>query len=143
MTFDGHAYLIVSGQYIFATALTKARQMTYKGLPGHLVTITSADEYNFIRRAMNAHGTWIGLSDADSEGNWVFVDGPETGTKATATDYLLWSQGQPDASNANSDCVMISYEGYAAYSCDLLVNFIVEFECVAEDMPGRCNSKLS
>jgi hypothetical protein len=141
MTFDGHAYLIVSGEYDFATARTKARQMTYKGLPGHLATITSSGEYNFLRWTMNAQHTWIALSDADSEGNWIFVDGPENGRKATASAFLLWVLDEPDTNGDNDDCAAIFFYGYGAFSCASEFNYVVEFECVAEDMPGRCNSK--
>ena len=43
---------------------------------------------------------WIGLTDRDSEGQWVWHD---TDNAPTYTDWLV---GQPDNSKANEDCAL-------------------------------------
>jgi hypothetical protein len=76
---NGHFYQFVSAPGICWTAAkTAAENMTFNGLKGYLVTITSAAENAFM---FNKVGTtaWIGGSDAGQEGVWRWVTGPEAG----------------------------------------------------------------
>jgi hypothetical protein len=89
---NGHYYEIVHGRWdsplipsnpSFSLALSHAESKSHLGIRGHLVTITSQSEQDFL---LNAFGNprlgewlWIGASDAQVEGEWRWVSGPETG----------------------------------------------------------------
>jgi hypothetical protein len=109
---NGHFYQFVYAPGICWTAARDAaKQMTFNGLQGYLVTITSPDENAFM---FNKVGTtaWIGGSDQDQEGVWKWMDGPEAGQQfsgqvkydwcAAATpgqlagSYHNWSGGEPN-----------------------------------------------
>ncbi|KAL4218161.1 hypothetical protein ACF0H5_022897 [Mactra antiquata] len=73
-----------------------------------LVHIESADENNFLKQEMSqliADRWWIGLSDDDIEGKFVWYG---TTSKPEFTD---WSAGNPSDSLHNEDCVeLIRYQ---------------------------------
>ena len=55
------------------------QRRTFNGLRGYLANITSQDEHEFLRTKTQATA-WIGGSDLEAEGTWVWLDGPESGT---------------------------------------------------------------
>jgi hypothetical protein len=69
-------------------ASAEAATFEFQGVTGHLATITSAEENEFLRQARMLGPFWIGASDRDVEGEWRWVVGPEAGT-------LFWLGG-PD-----------------------------------------------
>lgn len=78
---------------------------------GHLVTISSKEEENIVERVLGSHSCyWIGLSDNETEGSFVWV----TGEPLT---YTKWADGQPDNYDDREDWVMITardiqYDGW-------------------------------
>ena len=96
-----NAYRLVQTASTFADARTGAAALSFGGAAGHLVTITSSAEQQELLATLvnpNSPGTialanpWIALSDALREGNWQWVDGPETGTTVQTP---LWASGNP------------------------------------------------
>ncbi|CAN0430572.1 unnamed protein product, partial [Discosporangium mesarthrocarpum] len=76
---NGHFYEFVSAPGISWTdAKAQAEARTYNGQSGYLVTITSAAENQFAFDKIKQQG-WIGASDAEVEGQWKWVGGPEAG----------------------------------------------------------------
>lgn len=94
---NGHYYAFFNGagdeRFIrpampFADALTRAASISHLGVPGHLATITSQVEQDFVLKhfkelersqfRMNDK-FWIAASDAAVEGEWRWVAGPEAG----------------------------------------------------------------
>ncbi|MEQ8329920.1 MAG: right-handed parallel beta-helix repeat-containing protein [Longimicrobiales bacterium] len=92
---NGHYYeWVPSGSVLWTTARTAAEARTAYGLPGHLVTITSAAELAFLGTVQNdsiqtSWRPWIGLSDAATEGTFVWVTGEPFS-------FSNWSVGEPN-----------------------------------------------
>lgn len=59
-----------------ARAAAEARSLN--GLQGYLATVTSQEENDFILTKLGGWG-WMGASDAEEEGIWKWVTGPEAG----------------------------------------------------------------
>lgn len=89
----GHYYLF---QPNIGVTWTNARDLaaasSYYGLQGYLATILSADEAKLIGEQASGTG-WIGGSDAETEGVWKWVTGPEAGNVMT---YTFWNTGEPN-----------------------------------------------
>jgi uncharacterized repeat protein (TIGR02543 family) len=78
---NGHTYRYVSGSVTYAQAVTAANAATKSGLKGYLVNITSADEQTFQYSKITNSNPWIGGREVTTNGNWVWSDGPESGTQ--------------------------------------------------------------
>ncbi|KAL9963762.1 hypothetical protein ACROYT_G027300 [Oculina patagonica] len=65
-----------------------------------LVKIESADKNDFIKSLLGEGYYWIGLTDAETEGDWKWSDG------SNFTGYANWISGDPNNYN-NEDCVGI------------------------------------
>jgi gliding motility-associated-like protein len=88
-----HYYLFVPSIGItWTNAKIAAEASTYYGLKGYLATILAADEAKLIGEQASGTG-WIGGSDAETEGIWKWVTGPETGTVMS---YTFWNSGEPN-----------------------------------------------
>jgi len=75
---------------------------TCQSYGGNLAVITSAEENEFLANILTIQSAYIGLSDADSQGNYTWCDG-------SALEYTNWYPGQPNNYNNNQDyCEMLS-----------------------------------
>ena len=69
----GSCYVYITNAQNWTTAENKC-----KGHGGHLVTIDNAEENQFILLMVNGHsprGIWIGLTDQDHEGHFIWSSG--------------------------------------------------------------------
>ncbi|KAI8510957.1 hypothetical protein Bbelb_118730 [Branchiostoma belcheri] len=57
----------------------------------------------FIYNLAGGPHRWIGLTDIDSEGQWLFADGQTL----ASTGYTNWNTGEPNAYYPNEDCVEV------------------------------------
>jgi len=90
---NGHWYEHITVAQSFHDAVAEAETRTHLGLAGHLVTIGSAAENEFVHGLTQASATWLGASDVTVEGEWRWVSGPETGQLLT---YTNWGPGEPN-----------------------------------------------
>lgn len=79
-------------------------QRTAVANEGHLVAINSALENEFIASRLIEREAYIGLTDSDTEGSFLWVNGDPLG-------YENWKAGQPDNDN-NQDVVEMNAQGY-------------------------------
>lgn len=77
---DGHLYLYVDAPGIsWDNALAAASFEEFGGYTGHLVTITSEEEMDYIVETAGGREAWIAGSDRGDEGVWRWMAGPEEG----------------------------------------------------------------
>ncbi|MUP37247.1 MBG domain-containing protein, partial [Labilibaculum euxinus] len=111
----GHFYEFINSTLYWDAAKTAASAKTYYGLQGYLATVTSAEENSFVKSKISSYNSWLGGSDALTEGSWLWVSGPETGnqfsTGATAYNgsYVNWKSGEPSNSSGVEHCLLMNY----------------------------------
>ena len=140
----------------WTTAVANAAATNYLGLQGYLITITDAQENNFISQLVNSN-TWIGASDAAVNGVWRWVtgcEGLEDGglgrhfsdevnfncTSSTGTgvsiggNYQNWAVDEPNGCPGEDYAHLFYYGLWNDYSNSgsSVTNYIIEYGC----MPG-------
>ena len=82
----------------------------YTGVTGHLATITSQAEQDFLEAQVGGNSAWLGGGDFGTEGVWRWTAGPEAGVQfANSTGgqigswYNSWAGGQPNDSDGTQD----------------------------------------
>lgn len=77
-------YQYISTDVTWVTAMSSSVSSTLVGLPsvnGHLLTITSALENSYIDTYLGVEDSWLAATDITTEGEWFWVDGPESNTQ--------------------------------------------------------------
>jgi len=101
------------------TARANALARTINGVGGHLVNITSAQENAYVQGLITQE-SWIGASDSEIEGRWIWSDGPEAGLNfyngaaggsVVAGEYENWSNNEPNDFNVGEDYAVIRTNG--------------------------------
>ncbi|XP_039671502.1 lactose-binding lectin l-2-like [Perca fluviatilis] len=102
-SFNGRCYKYVATHLTWADA-----ELHCVSQGGNLVSIHSLEEENFIKSLIrnfdHAQGaTWIGLSDTQKEGSWMWSDGCKV-------DYVYWNRGEPNNAGGLEHCVHNNYD---------------------------------
>ncbi len=132
---NGHYYEFVSaqGQTWFQARDGAASRMLF-GLHGYLVTITSAGEQSFVQTKLIGYG-WMGASDAEAEGTWRWVTGPENAQGLT---YTNWHGGEPNNYGGNEDYAHFYADGSwndFNENNDATAGYVVEYGGMTSDVP--------
>ena len=122
--------------YAAAKAAAEAATIVVGGTTyyGHLVTITSAVENDFVDSLIGANATWMGASDSASEGAWRWQGGTESGllfSQAAVGQnnfYTNWAAGEPN-NTGNSDAAVLDVDGdwYDRAATDT-VGYVIEWD---------------
>jgi hypothetical protein len=129
---NGHWYqeIAAEGGINWADARAAAETLTHEGLPGHLATVTSAEESQFIAAnlgtALADHYRLGGFQPDGSpepDGNWQWVTGEPWG-------YTNWNGGEPNnlLERENSLALWGNGKWNDALSTDFLNGYVVEYE---------------
>ena len=99
---NGHYYELIDSNLTWYDARDAAAGMSYNGMQGHLATITSSGENNFVLNEWPDLGEdfefWIGGTDEASEDDWEWItDEPWS--------YTNWNSGEPNDSGDGEDCL--------------------------------------
>ncbi len=136
---NGHFYRPISTTATYDNAKILSSSQTFKGQTGYLVTLTSADEENFVIQNVPQNNIWIALSDRLVEAQWRIDAGPEAGTLIKTSNgqtagnivgqYNNWCGGEPNNSG-DEDYAVTKWGGGSCWN-DLPAYFsnpyIVEF----------------
>ena len=143
--YNGHWYEFVSDKVNWTEAKRRAASSTYNGLSGYLVTITSQEENDFIANNLSEN-SWIGASDAQQEGQWIWDTGPEVGT-ALNDGYTNWNSGEPNNTNGNEDyCGFYTSNLWNDLSNSHNLSYIIEYGGTGgtgTENPNLINFRLS
>jgi PKD repeat protein len=112
---NGHYYLLTSGPLEWNQAEAQAVAMG-----GHLVSITSQEEQNFVVKNFLLMGRefniyWLGLTDSGEEGNFRWTSGEDVA-------YTNWIPFEPDDAGGNEDYAAMNwtsahnYGGFSMWS---------------------------
>ncbi len=114
----GNFYMLSSGTGNYAAADAAATSTLLFGQAGYLATVTSAAE-NALLASMISSSTYIGGSDAVTEGDWLWTGGPENGDlfwqgngsgSAQNGYYTNWNGSEPNNSG-NEDAIQMLVNG--------------------------------
>lgn len=122
----------IDGLLVCLTEIPHAEAVTAcDDLGGHLVILESPEESDAVAATVATLTTspfWVGLTDEDSEGAWVWIDG-------TPLDYdSRWAPNEPN-NYGNEDCVHNSWERVGAWN-DLPCDVGQPFVCEGVSAPG-------
>ncbi|MCH8046641.1 MAG: tandem-95 repeat protein [Planctomycetes bacterium] len=129
---NGHYYGVVTGNRNWNQAFDHAQSQRLFGATGHLVTITSAAENEFLKaNVLDPAPTsimFIGLNDVEFEGLFRWVTGEPVS-------FTNWNGGEPNNSGGNEDAVDVARSNGWRWN-DLGVGsvrsaYVVEFDVVA------------
>jgi len=133
---NGHYYDAVLTPTNWSGAKALAEAQCYRGLPGHLATITTSNENDFIVanfpqvRGTQTEEYWIGAfqppGSPEPGGNWQWITG-ET------FEFPNWASGEPNNAGGNEDAAHF-YAGFQdgcwndRPASDQMAGYVVEYE---------------
>ncbi|KAJ8361833.1 hypothetical protein AAFF_G00418580 [Aldrovandia affinis] len=99
-----------------------------------LVIIESKEEQDFIYKQTGGYVHWIGLSDSETEGTWLWVDGTPL-----QKDKAFWLTGEPDEHFGSEDCAAagrrwvlgdVEGDGWVDLPCHVLLRSVCETDAL-------------
>ncbi|XP_058027611.1 CD209 antigen-like protein A [Ahaetulla prasina] len=110
--------------FSFASKPWKIAQQSCENEGAHLVIVNHWLEQNFLVKLMqNEQVFWIGLSDADKENQWIWVDN-------TTLSLSFWGKGEPNNAGSDEDCATLRFSGkWNDVACSVNEHWICEKKC--------------
>jgi hypothetical protein len=113
-TRNGHYYDLSTNALTWTNALAAAAQPVPPAgyQPGHLLSLSDADESAFVVASFGPGGGWIGFTDRLVEGEWRWIDAtpgtwqdPDVFASPIQTAYTNWVRGEPNDFGGDEDFV--------------------------------------
>ncbi|MCB1532175.1 MAG: type I secretion C-terminal target domain-containing protein [Alphaproteobacteria bacterium] len=135
-----YQHVTTNTEWIAANAAANASTLTGLSANGHLATITSQAENDFIFSFAGGNRLWIGGTDVSSEGTWSWVNGEDAGLQfwsggaggsATNGHYSNWLSGAGEPSNGDSAWDYTEYRVDGAWwsnATTRAIHYIVEWD---------------
>ena len=105
--YRGHTYALTRYRYTFQGAQNMAERFG-----GHLVTVDDHGENLMLLREYQTkhgdHGVWIGFSDREKEGTFVWNDGTSKGLFV----YSNWGKHEPNNWKNKEDCTELRFKSW-------------------------------
>ena len=139
--FGDNYYQVIASPLDWNSASIAAAQLVYNGMQGHIATVSTKAENDFIVSLRGAGRTvWIDGSDAAAEGTWGYTAGPETNTPLKYTNWDVVA-AEPNG-GTKENCLLQQDDGtWASIECSKGFHFVVEYEKTCA-LPW-CNGALS
>lgn len=133
---NGHSYDLIFSDMNWSDSRADAESFSEPGLSCHLVTITSAEEQDFIfQNFAVGRGVfpWLGLSQdpagPEPDGGWEWVTGEPY-------EYTNWEEGEPNDADGVEDCTETSERGWNDLNCLDDRPYLLECEPVVPTAPS-------
>ena len=133
--YNGNVYEFVWERVSLEQALASASDSSFLGVQGHLVTLTTFAENQYLwnksielGQGYDGPHAWISLSDKDEEGVWMWTSGPEAGQ---IVDFSAWYGPEPNNVGGNEDYAVLNWtqaNSWFDYPDSELQYYIVEYE---------------
>lgn len=131
--FNGHWYKVIEEKKTWDEAKSYC-----ENLGGHLGTITSQEEQDFIfnlTKEFEVNGHWLGGTDSIEEGNWTWINSDKWS-------YTNWDIGEPNNTHQNQHYLHIYGKthptGTEGYWDDVENTSHLYFICEWETIPSNC-----
>lgn len=127
----GHAYLVVPKQTDWFTAKAGAEAIVWNGQSGHLATVTSAAERDFIIGNLLFDRVWIGLEQDTSSSIYTEPAGAWGWVTGELFSFTSWNVGEPNDSPAGENHGEMFADGTwndAEFFSGVVSAYLVEFE---------------
>lgn len=108
---NDHYYEFVTTAVTWDSASADAQSRTHLGLNGHLLTLTSMAEKDFVNSSLlSGANTWLGAERVGTTNSFVWAVGPETGevffdNGPIGTAYSSFWSGEPNGQTGGEDKV--------------------------------------
>jgi hypothetical protein len=150
--YNGHYYRWYQQALNYQPATADAARGSINGMPGHLVTFNSNDEFVAVSAMFDRLSGFVGLTDTEIEGTFTFAGGPESGMTGLISAFdantaqgmanrnerpkgVFWFGDQNNQNN--EDCVEVAWHGFFNdVSCDQSRFYIVEYDCPGVLIPS-------
>ncbi|KAM9335387.1 galactose-specific lectin nattectin-like [Symphorus nematophorus] len=96
----------------FSVAKTWAEAQRHcQKMGGNLASVHNRNEENWLKRLAGSKAAWLGLSDAQQEHYWFWINGGRL-------TYKNWCGGQPDNAGRQQHCLQFNWSGGRCWDDD-------------------------
>jgi hypothetical protein len=147
---SGHSYAFVAGGFTWTSAIADAKRYAYAGEVGHVLTISNAEENDFVTQYLSGRTSWLAAKELglglQSTRTWKWIDGPMSGqiitTCTTPTGgascdtptgaYTNWVSGEPNNAleeyAAHINCAACGNGKWNDWPQTTLLGYVVQFD---------------
>jgi hypothetical protein len=145
---NDHYYEFVTAPTDWDSANAAAQASTYNDMTGYLVTITSAEEKNFVNDTLlSGANTWLGAERVDGTNSFVWATGPEAGdvfydNGVLGTEYSSFWGGEPNGQFGGENKVEMWGNNWNDMSGSGSRAYVIEYSSMPATVPLPASSLL-